>query len=295
MQSFRQTLAAAALVLCLILLASCYTFGTEPEWVKGRFTDQARTEATLIPAPLFMEEYERLAEDPAFGRRDFRITINTRLKVDVQNDDKVSATVDVGPDGQVDLPLVGLVKVAGRHLNTVREDLAARYAPFYKDKVQVAVNTERTWHANVYGMGRIGTAGRATVVVASHSIAGSQTELHGADRLIDVLFGGTGLSGRGGLTLGDKPEWKQVGIIRKVRLDTDGSEERVVIILCDLEALLFRGDLLQNVPIRHQDLVFVPRRRDTLLEELHQSLGYWAGGLSSTQQIRDVIKAMENW
>ena len=78
-------------------------------------------------------------------------------------------------------------------------------------------------------------------------------------------------------------------------VDKESGKTETIIILCDLARLLFGGDTRQNIPIRHRDVIFVPRRRDTLLEEIHDSLGYWASMMTDVQQIRDIIKAMEKW
>jgi len=97
------------------------------------------------------------------------------------------------------------------------------------------------------------------------------------------------------MNLGVKPELREVGVIRQYVTDQTTGATETAIILCNVERLLFGGDVSQNVPIRHKDIVFVPRRRDTLLEEIHDALGYWGQILSNTQQIRDIVKAMEHW
>jgi protein involved in polysaccharide export with SLBB domain len=289
MVQLRNVLTAAGLFLVLLLLSSCYTYGTEPEFVRGKISQQSESMryAKVIPAEAFMAQYEQFRGDAAAGQRSYRVAVGTRLQVEVVNQG-ISRAVYVGPDGQVDLPLVGTVQAGGKLLDDLRSEHKERYAPFFKNDFQINVNTERPEY--FYGPRGINLAGRATVVIASRSLRGATVELYGDEGLIEVLFAHYG----GSRDLGDKPEWKEVGIIREVVLEEDKAPETIVI-LCDLESLLFYGDTRQNVPIRHRDIVFVPRRRDTLIEELHDSLGYWSSMLSDVQQIRDIVKAMEGW
>ncbi len=289
MLRLRPLLTTAVLFLLLLLLSSCYTYGTEPEFVRGRFTQQPESlrKATLITAEAFMEQYDQFRTDTAYGRRTYRIAVGTRLVVDVVNQD-IARSVYVGPDGQIDLPLVGAVQAAGKLLDDLRSDLRESYKPYFKGDFQVNINTDRPEY--IFSDRGFNLGGRAVVVVASHSLRGASVDLHGDEGLLEVLFSRFGTAA----DIGVKPEWKEVGVIRDVTFSEEKKTE-TVIILCDLEKLLFGGDTRQNIPIRHQDIVFVPRRRDTLIEELHDSLGYWSTMLSDTQQIRDIIKAMEGW
>ena len=289
----RLVLAAGGALAALLVLASCYTLGTEPEFVRGRLSEQPDSirRATVIPAELFMEQYKQFREDSPYGRPDYRIPMGVRLSVEILGHG-LARSVYVGADGKVDLPLVGPVPAAGRFIDELRADLKKRYAPYFKGDFQVNVNADRP--PVLSGDGRWWSmAGRATVVIASSGLTGNVVYLQGDESLTEVLFqphAGTGNTG-----LGSKPEWKEIGIIRQVLMDPETDETETVIILCDLEKLLFGGDTRHNVPIHHRDLVFVPRRRDTLLEEVHESLGYWVSPLSNVQRMRDIIKAMEGW
>ncbi len=294
MHRLRSFLAAAGTVLALSALSSCYTYGTEPEWVRGRISDQSDSfrRAVLIPAAQWMEQYKQLREDPAYGQRSYRIAIGVPLAVEVVNEG-ITRSVYVSPDGTVDLPLVGTVYAAGKRINELRAELATRYEPFFKDRVQVNVNTDRPV-AFLGGDNRWRIGGRVTVIVADYGITGKTVDLQGDENLLEALFGyGNGYAGH--TNLGAKPELKEVGVIREYVTDEASGRTETVIILCDVERLLFGGDVMQNVPIHHKDIVFVPRRRDTLLEEIHDALGYWSQMLTDTQQIRDIVKAMEKW
>jgi protein involved in polysaccharide export with SLBB domain len=236
-----------------------------------------------------MEQYAQFRGDTAFGQATYRIAVGTRLAVQVVSQG-IDRQVYVGPDGKIDLPLVGTVKAAGKNIDNLRDELKERFKPYFRGDFQVNINTDRPEF--VSSDGRLFLAGRATIVIADQGLRGNLAELQGDECLAEVLFGsGWG----GGTSLGEKPEWKEVGVIREVAFDDPDRPNETIVILCDLERLLFAGDVRQNVPIRHRDIVFVPRRRDTLIEELHDSLGYWAGMLSDTEDIRDVVKAMEGW
>ncbi|HAK95259.1 MAG TPA: hypothetical protein DCM87_09710 [Planctomycetes bacterium] len=294
MHRLRQFLAAAGTVLAVSALSSCYTYGTEPQWVRGRLSDQPESfrRATLIPAEQWMEQYKQLREDPAYGQRNYRIAIGVPLAVEVVGEG-ITRSVYVSPDGTVDLPLVGTVYAAGKRINELRRELSTRYEPFFKDKVQVNVNTDRP--AAFLGRdNRWSIGGRATVIVADYGVLGKTVDLQGDENLLEALFGyGNGYAAH--TNLGAKPELREVAVIREYVTDEATGATDTAIIVCNVERLLFGGDVSQNVPIRHKDIVFVPRRRDTLLEEIHDALGYWAQMLSDTQQIRDIVKAMEKW
>ena len=283
-------IAALGALLSLIVLSSCYTLGTEPEWVRGPISDQPQSlrRASVIPAELFMEQYKQFQSDSAYGQQSYRIAVGIRLDVDVIGQG-VAKSVHVGPDGQIDLPYVGTVKAAGKYLDELRDDLKELYTPFFKGDFQVNVNTTRP--IAVLGNDLLYLSGRATLIVADDSLRGGTVELQGDELLTEVIF-----SRHGGIgNIGEKPEWKEIGIIREVTMDEEAGEKETIIILCDLEKLLFGGDMRQNVPIRNKDIVFVPRRRDSLIEELHESMGYWASFMSNVQRIRNVVKAMESW
>lgn len=276
--------------LILLTLTSCYTLATEPEFVRGKISDQPEStrKATLIPAETFMAEYNNLYS--VYGRKNFKIPVGTKLVFSITNQKELDTTIAVGPDGQVDLPLIGTVHVAGKFLDDLRSELRDRYTPFFKKDVSINLNTEMRTIGYFGGNG--GIAGKATVIIADDGLNGREVYLDGDEELTDVLFSSGSYGGRE--RLGIKPEWKEIGIIRKVQMEDQATQE-TIIILCDLEKVLFSGDLKQNVPIKHKDIVFVPRRRDSLLEELRDSLSFWAGMFSDAQQIRDVIKAMEGW
>ncbi len=286
-------LAAGACGSFLFLLSSCYTYGTEPEWVRGKISEQPESirYAKVIRAEDFMEQYRQFQREYGYGREDYRIAIGVRLNIEVV-DQGIVRSVYVGPDGKIDLPLVGTVKAAGKPIDQLRRELRERYRPFFKGDVQINVNTDRP--VIVAGNYRWNLAGRATVIIADYGLGGNVVDLQGDENLTEVLFRNSNW-GTVGSFLGVKPEWKEVGVIRQINPEEEGQKAETVIILCDLERLLFGGDTRQNVPIRHRDIIFVPRRRDTLLEEIHDSLGYWATMLTDVQQIRDIIKAMEKW
>jgi len=275
----------------LLLLSSCYTYGTEPEFVRGKISEQPESirYAKLIRAEDFMEQYEQFRKEYGYGREDYRIAIGVRLNIEVV-DQGIVRSVYVGPDGKIDLPLVGTVKAAGKRIDQLRQELKERYRPFFKGDIQVNVNTDRPVIAT--GDYRWNLAGRATVIIADYGLGGNVVDLQGDETLTEVLFR-NGRWTSTGTFLGNKPEWKEIAVIREIPPAAEGKPPQTIIILCDLERLLFGGDTRQNVPIRHRDVIFVPRRRDTLLEEIHDSLGYWATMLTDVQQIRDIIKAME--
>ena len=290
MPRLRHVAVSALVVLTLAFTSSCYTYGTEPEFVRGKITDQPQSmrRAALIPAELFMEQYEQFRQAAFYGQRNYRVAVGVRLSVEVPTQG-IDQSVYVGPDGQVDLDMLGPVQAAGKQLDELRRELKDRYGPFFRGDFQVNVNTDRPTF--VSSDGRWNLAGRATLVIASSHLSGDVIDLQGDESLTEVLFG----TRWGHTSLGVKPEWKEIGVIREVPLDEEGEAMQTVIILCDLEKLLFGGDTRQNVPIRHKDVVFVPRRRDTLIEELHDSMGYWASFMTNMERIRDVVKAMEDW
>jgi hypothetical protein len=259
-------------VLCIpLVLSSCYTIATESQFSRGKLSEQPEElrKATVILASDYMEQYRQLSA--MYGQRDYKINVGSRLSFEVVNHG-LARVVYVGPDGKVDLPLIGPTSIAGKFLDEVRKELETKYDRFFKGDVQVNLNTQMPVVG--YDRGHWGLAGKATVIIASSGLTGNSVYLQGDEELTDVIFS----SNKGGSSrvssLGHNSEWKEVGIIREVRLGDDEEKKETVIILCDLEKILFRGDLAENIPIKHKDIVFIPRRRDSLLEELHDSLSF---------------------
>ncbi len=54
---------------------------------------------------------------------DYKIRINDVLKVYVHKQPNLSVTVKVGPDGNISLPVVGVLKAEGRTINEISNDI----------------------------------------------------------------------------------------------------------------------------------------------------------------------------
>lgn len=88
----------------------------------------------------------KLAGQPRAGGREYVIDPPDVLEVFVKDNEAISdRQITVGPDGNISLPLIGVVKVGGKTVSEVAADLKARYARFIRDaEVNVRVRDFRS-------------------------------------------------------------------------------------------------------------------------------------------------------
>ncbi|HMO06050.1 MAG TPA: polysaccharide biosynthesis/export family protein [Paracoccaceae bacterium] len=127
---------------------------------KGLLAKGLLAAALALPAPAV------LAQDGGY-----RVRAGDVVRVEVLEDASVNRDVLVLPDGRITVPLAGPVRVAGRTLEQIQTDLAARLAPSFAAAPTVFVSLSQLGERqpasprviNVYVMGEAANPGRFEV------------------------------------------------------------------------------------------------------------------------------------
>ena len=161
------------------------------------------------------------------------------LQIHVFNEPSLNGRFTVGVDGAISFPLVGRVMAGNRTMQALEEELRERLLEGYFQDPRVTVNIAAYRSRRVFILGEVRRPGAYPVTGAMTLVellarAGATTELASVEAVVARAGG-----------LAPEPPTAQEG---------DGGKTLRV----NLEALS-RGDISQNVTLRHGDTVFVPR------------------------------------
>jgi polysaccharide export outer membrane protein len=153
-----------------------------------------------------------------------------QILVSVYGETTLTQTVNVLPDGYVDLPLVGRVRLAGKTTEVARRDVARALMQYIRKPV---VSLE------------IVTQGQMTALVLGDVKTPGKYSLRSTAKLSDAIAAAGGLDG------------SLVGALPVARVQNDGAAVRTA----SLEALLRDGDTTQDLPLRDGAVVYVQSRQ----------------------------------
>jgi protein involved in polysaccharide export with SLBB domain len=274
----RARFAARPLRLLLVLGAlsgqGCWSRLTTP---KESFLYETGGPAPVITAPEYQEELKRLEEK--LGPLMYHMTVGTRINVDVYGHG-IHETLNIRPDGMVDLPLVGDVKAEGKSIPDFKQEISNLYQPFFQQKPQIIVNTDRD--SDLSGGVHAGDVSVLNPRAGGGITGAGVVKISGNEHLSQILAQVNALS--------TETEWRQIAVIRQSRDHKDS-----VIILCDLERLIKYGDLRQDLLMKNHDVVFIPIERHTLLQELWVTFSLVAQITSNANTITDYIERVERY
>ncbi len=263
--------------IAAIAAPGCYTRLTTPkEAINYRFADGSVIQsqvARAILAPEYNRALDLLTADGKPEDAAYRLQPGTRIRVEVWGHG-IQSTVNIRPDGFIDLPLIGDVAAEGRIIADLKKEISDRYKEFYIDPPQIVLNTDVTQEQDVVRAGEVSVinpSGRQGVVT-----------LTGDEYLSQVLAQINALH--------PKSEWNEIAVIRRART----TNERYIVI-ADLEELLRSGDLAQDVKMRNGDIVFIPTEKNTLLEEFFATFAVTAGLISDADTITAYIERVEGY
>jgi polysaccharide export outer membrane protein len=203
-----------------------------------------------------------------------------QLRITVIGEDQISNLYTIGPDGKLAVPMAGVLKFAGLTREQATDDLAKALAKKLPN-ASIAINVLQYNNNHVYVLG--------------HVMHPGQIELSGEGRLLQALSSANvQVSDRSNTQLPLLPE--RCAIFR-------GGGQQVVWV--DLRRLLNGADVSLNIPLRNNDLIYLPdiqeqfvyvmgavgrsgavpfRPKMTLLDALSG-----AGGITTDGRYNDVI------
>jgi len=171
------------------------------------------------------------ADDPdASG--DYRVGIGDKLEIAVFGHDDLVKTMEVGVEGLINFPLVGDLKVEGRTVMEIDDELTRRLASEYLVDPQVSVEVREYRSQWVTLMGEVRTPGRYA--------------LRRNMRLLDVI------AEAGGPT---KEAGQEISVTRYDEKSAQGRQVRVT-----MDDLLNANSAAANLPLRHGDVISIGDR-----------------------------------
>ncbi len=169
------------------------------------------------------------------GGKDYFIEAGDVLNVKVFPAEEFSREVTVRPDGTIDVPLLGPVKVAGMKSGELESVMTAKFSKYVSDP-RITINVRKF------------SADAIAIIGESHG-TGYYTYREGM-KLLDLVAAAGGLA--------DYPRADKVRIYRRVK-DADGKVKEEVI-KANVAAVM-EGRMEHNIPLVAGDIVYVPRTK----------------------------------
>lgn len=236
--------------------ASNKVTGTVAGWFSSDDDRPARQAQTVQTQPVDRLEPVSLASTSAAGAldpallnppsRDYVVGPGDQLDIEVIDDPTSRTTVTVGPDGRIYFYLMPGLDVWGMTLPQIRERLEAGMQEYFRESRPISVSLRAAESERVWILGRVNAPG-------VYPATGSLTLLEAI-----ALAGGpasaspgAAFSGAFGLDIGGASD--ESADLRRAFVMRDGQRLPV-----DLERLLVRGDLSQNIRLRGGDFIYLP-------------------------------------
>jgi polysaccharide export outer membrane protein len=173
--------------------------------------------------------------------RDYRIGPQDLLEITVFECEKLNKTVRVSSQGNVSLPLLGVLKVKGLTADELEKEIRSLLAEKYIQDPQVNVLIKEYRNQRISVMGAVKNPGVFDVT--------------GAKTILDMLATAGGLrEDAGQLLFLLRPPREEETPKKGTGLRNEKPETFVI----DLEGLLVEGNLGLNLPLLHGDVINVP-------------------------------------
>ena len=176
------------------------------------------------------------------SQRDYKIGPEDLLEIAVFEEEKLNKTVRVSSQGNISLPLLGILRVKGLTANELEKEIRDLLAEKYLQNPNVSVFIKEYRGQRISVIGLVEKPG--------------VFEVTGQKTVLDLLALGGGLKEDAGQLL---------FLIRPPGLEEDPPLEKKEraepypqTFIIDLDELLIKGDMTINVPLLHGDIIHVP-------------------------------------
>ncbi len=174
--------------------------------------------------------------------KDYRIGPDDLIEVNVFEDEKLNKTVRVSSQGNVSLPLIGVLRVKGLTGSEMEKEIRDLLAEKYLQDPHVSIFIKEYHNQRISMMGAVTKPG-------VYDVTGEKT-------VLDLLSLAGGIRDDAG---------KMLFLIRPPSMDGDGSKkgkepeaESAKTFTAELEELLIKGDLSLNFTLEHGDVINIP-------------------------------------
>jgi polysaccharide export outer membrane protein len=178
--------------------------------------------------------------------RDYKIGPEDLLEINVFEDEKLNKNVRVSSQGNISLPLLGILRVKDLTANELEKEIRDLLSEKYLQDPHVSVFIREYRNQQISVMGAVEKPG-------VYDVKGQKT-------VLDILSVAGGLAGSPKENAGPL-----LFLIRPARLEDEASKEKKEsdeqtskTFVIDLEELLIKGDLTLNLPLSHGDIINIP-------------------------------------
>ena len=173
-------------------------------------------------------------------QQEYKIGPDDLLEIMVFEEEKLNKTVRVSSQGNISLPLLGILKVKGLTGSQLEKEIRDLLAEKYMNDPHVSIFIKEFRNQQISLMGAVGKAG-------VYDFTGQKT-------VLDLLAVGGGLRDDAG---------KLLFVLRPLNPDApktnkEPDDQKPQTFVVSLEDLLMKGDQRMNLPLLHGDVVNVP-------------------------------------
>ena len=190
--------------------------------------------------------------------RDYKIGPEDLLQISVFEVEKLNKTVRVSSQGNISLPLLGVLRVKGLTANQLERELRELLAEKYLQNPQVSIFIREYRNQRIAVMGAVekpsvfNVTGHRTILDMLAMAGGLKNDARQQAGNLLFLIRSPALEGEAPEVLerGEAPEALEGA------KDSDGGSPKTFVI--DLNELLVKGDLILNLPVKHGDVINIP-------------------------------------
>lgn len=168
---------------------------------------------------------------------DYRISSGDVLSIVIYPAEELSKEITVSPDGSIDLPLVGNIKVSGLKVSELEKILIERYSK-YVSNIRISISVRKFASYRVAIIGQVQRTG--------------YYEYTEGMKILDLIASAGGPS--------DYADSKNIKVYRKNKTSDGKITEEIFTLSMDS---FFKGNLDKNIDLMPGDVVYIPRQKFT--------------------------------